>query len=158
MTLNYGILVGWMEGVNRSRVGSLLELIMCAISHRLKIFANPLDQIHDLKYSNDGHRFLVISGTSQAKLFSRDGEEEYVFSLIYAVLAGAHSPDWQGHIYQRRSIYSRYETHRVSRVVLLAVFRTNGVRRGHVGELSSCAWHPRNPQTFITGSADSTIR
>lgn len=43
MTLNYGILVGWMEGVNRSRVGSLLELIMCAISHRLKIFANPLD-------------------------------------------------------------------------------------------------------------------
>ncbi|KAF7982061.1 hypothetical protein HWV62_30348 [Athelia sp. TMB] len=31
--------------------------------------------IHDLKYSNDGQRFLVISGTSQAKLFDRDGEE-----------------------------------------------------------------------------------
>ena len=29
---------------------------------------------------------------------------------------------------------------------------------GHVGELSSCAWHPRNSQTFITSSADSTIR
>ena len=29
---------------------------------------------------------------------------------------------------------------------------------GHVGELSSSAWHPKNSQTFITGSADSTIR
>jgi WD repeat-containing protein 70 len=31
-------------------------------------------------------------------------------------------------------------------------------RRGHVSELSSCAWHPKDTQTFITGSADSTIR
>jgi WD40 repeat protein len=30
--------------------------------------------------------------------------------------------------------------------------------RGHVSELSSCAWHPKDTQTFITGSADSTIR
>jgi WD40 repeat protein len=35
-------------------------------------------QIHDLKYSNDGQKFLVISGTTQAKLYSRDGDEEYV--------------------------------------------------------------------------------
>ena len=30
--------------------------------------------------------------------------------------------------------------------------------RGHVSELSSCAWHPKDMQTFITSSADSTIR
>lgn len=31
--------------------------------------------IHDLKYSNAGDKFLCISGTSQAKLYDRDGEE-----------------------------------------------------------------------------------
>jgi hypothetical protein len=34
-----------------------------------------------LKYSNDGQKFLVISGTTQAKLFDRDGEEQYVISI-----------------------------------------------------------------------------
>ncbi|KZT21698.1 hypothetical protein NEOLEDRAFT_1164515 [Neolentinus lepideus HHB14362 ss-1] len=29
---------------------------------------------------------------------------------------------------------------------------------GHVGEILSCAWHPKDSQYFITGSADSTIR
>ncbi len=29
---------------------------------------------------------------------------------------------------------------------------------GHVAELTSCAWHPRDPQLFITSSLDSTIR
>lgn len=37
-------------------------------------------QVHDLKYSNAGDKFLVISGTSQAKLYERDGEEVYVRS------------------------------------------------------------------------------
>ena len=36
-------------------------------------------QINDVKFSNDGKRFLVISGTTQAKLYDRDGEEQYVF-------------------------------------------------------------------------------
>ncbi|KIK71262.1 hypothetical protein GYMLUDRAFT_66468 [Collybiopsis luxurians FD-317 M1] len=35
--------------------------------------------IHDIKYSNDGQRFLVISGTIQAKLYDRDGEEQATF-------------------------------------------------------------------------------
>lgn len=30
--------------------------------------------------------------------------------------------------------------------------------RGHVADLSACAWHPKDPRTFITSSADSTIR
>jgi hypothetical protein len=42
---------------------------------------NSIKQIHDLKYSNDGQKFLVISGTTQAKLFDRDGEEQYVISI-----------------------------------------------------------------------------
>jgi WD repeat-containing protein 70 len=60
-------------------------------------------QIHDLKYSNDGQQFLVISGTLQAKLYDRDGEEKYVyFSYIRDWFA---SPDLQGHLYQGRSIH-----------------------------------------------------
>lgn len=29
---------------------------------------------------------------------------------------------------------------------------------GHVGELSACAWHPKEANTFITSSYDSTVR
>lgn len=40
-------------------------------------------QVNDLKYSNDGQQFLVISGTIQAKLFDREGEEKYVQSIFF---------------------------------------------------------------------------
>ncbi|KAJ3790304.1 transcription factor [Lentinula aff. detonsa] len=78
--------------------------------------------IHDMKYSNDGQKFLVISGTLQAKLYDRDGEEQATFI--------------KGDPY----------------------IRDMKNTSGHVGELSACAWHPKNPQLFITSSADSTIR
>ncbi|KAJ3828487.1 hypothetical protein F5880DRAFT_1608389 [Lentinula raphanica] len=78
--------------------------------------------IHDIKYSNDGQKFLVISGTIQAKLYDRDGEEQATFI--------------KGDPY----------------------IRDMKNTSGHVGELSACAWHPKNPQLFITSSADSTIR
>ena len=41
-------------------------------------------QVHDVKYSNDGQRFLVASGTMQARLFDREGEELCVvcFSVV----------------------------------------------------------------------------
>ncbi|KAG0145157.1 hypothetical protein CROQUDRAFT_46155 [Cronartium quercuum f. sp. fusiforme G11] len=29
---------------------------------------------------------------------------------------------------------------------------------GHIAELTGCAWHPKDPKTFITSAADSTIR
>ncbi|CAK5280130.1 unnamed protein product [Mycena citricolor] len=35
--------------------------------------------INDLKYSNDGQKFLVITGTTQARLYNRDGEDEVAF-------------------------------------------------------------------------------
>lgn len=78
--------------------------------------------IHDLKYSPDGHKFLVISGTSQAKLYDRDGDEQATYI--------------KGDPY----------------------IRDMKNTAGHVGELSACAWHPKDAQTFITSSADSTIR
>ncbi|KAI0085637.1 WD40-repeat-containing domain protein [Irpex rosettiformis] len=78
--------------------------------------------VHDLKYSNDGQRFLVISGTTQAKLYDRDGEEQATYI--------------KGDMY----------------------IRDMKNTAGHVAELSSCAWHPKDPQTFITSSVDSTIR
>ncbi|VDB84497.1 unnamed protein product [Peniophora sp. CBMAI 1063] len=78
--------------------------------------------IHDLKYAPDGHRFLVISGTTQPKMYDRDGEELATFI--------------KGDMY----------------------IRDMKNTAGHVAELSSCAWHPREPNTFITGSADSTVR
>ncbi|KAH9964442.1 WD40-repeat-containing domain protein [Russula dissimulans] len=78
--------------------------------------------IHDLKYSPDGQSFLVISGTMQAKLYDRDGEEKATFI--------------KGDPY----------------------IRDMKNTAGHVSELTSCAWHPKDAQTFITSSADSTIR
>ncbi|EGO04328.1 hypothetical protein SERLA73DRAFT_68025 [Serpula lacrymans var. lacrymans S7.3] len=78
--------------------------------------------VNDLKYSHDGKRFLVISGTTQAKLFDRDGEEQATYA--------------KGDMYIRD----------MKRTL------------GHVFELSSCAWHPKDSQHFITSSADSTIR
>ena len=44
-------------------------------------FESFLFQIHDVNFSNDGTKFLCISGTTQAKIFDRDGEEQYVCSL-----------------------------------------------------------------------------
>ncbi|KAH9950519.1 hypothetical protein B0H21DRAFT_881323 [Amylocystis lapponica] len=78
--------------------------------------------IHDLKYSNDGQQFLVISGTTQAKLYDRDGEEQAIF-----VKGDPYIRDMKN-------------------------------TAGHVAELTSCAWHPYDSQTFITSSMDSTIR
>lgn len=78
--------------------------------------------IHDLKFSNDGQRILCISGTTQAKLFDRDGEE--------------------------RATYIKGDPY----------IRDMKNTSGHVSELTTCAWHPKDSQTFITSSADSTIR
>lgn len=39
--------------------------------------------MHDLKFSNDGQKFLVISGTTQAKLYDRDGEEQSVSPSVH---------------------------------------------------------------------------
>ncbi|KAH8120239.1 hypothetical protein DFH11DRAFT_1500401, partial [Phellopilus nigrolimitatus] len=78
--------------------------------------------IHDLKFSSDGTKFLVISGTIQPKLYDRDGEEVAT--------------------YIKGDMYIRDMKHTA----------------GHVGELTCCAWHPKDPNTFITSSADSTVR
>ncbi|KAJ8084249.1 hypothetical protein PM082_003017 [Marasmius tenuissimus] len=78
--------------------------------------------IHDIKYSNDGQKFLVVSGTLQAKLYDRDGEELATFI--------------KGDPYIRDMKHTS----------------------GHVGELTSCSWHPKDPRLFITSSADSTVR
>ena len=52
------------------------------IFHRVGWFECRLFfQIHDVNFSNDGTKFLCISGTTQAKIFDRDGEEQYVCFL-----------------------------------------------------------------------------
>ncbi|EIW86511.1 WD40 repeat-like protein [Coniophora puteana RWD-64-598 SS2] len=78
--------------------------------------------VNDVKFSNNGQQVLVISGTIQAKIFDRDGEEKAAFV--------------KGDMY----------------------IRDMKNTSGHVGELTQCAWHPKDPQSFITSSADSTIR
>ncbi|KAF9042099.1 transcription factor [Panaeolus papilionaceus] len=78
--------------------------------------------VHDLRFSNDGSKFLCISGTTQPKVFDRDGEELAVF-----VKGDPYIRDMKN-------------------------------TSGHVGEVTSCAWHPKDPKQFITSSADSTIR
>ncbi|KAF9535568.1 transcription factor [Crepidotus variabilis] len=78
--------------------------------------------IHDLKFSNDGTKFLCVSGTTQPKIYDRDGEELSTFI--------------KGDPY----------------------IRDMKNTSGHVSEVTSCAWHPKDPKVFITSSADSTIR
>ncbi|TRM61440.1 transcription factor [Schizophyllum amplum] len=78
--------------------------------------------VHDAKYSLDGQRFLVASGTTQARLFDRDGEEKAAFI--------------KGDPYIRDMKHTS----------------------GHVSEISTISWHPKEANTFITSSADSTIR
>ncbi|KZT58448.1 WD40 repeat-like protein [Calocera cornea HHB12733] len=78
--------------------------------------------VRDLAYSPYGDVFLCISGTSQAKLFDRDGESKGEFV--------------KGDMY----------------------IRDMRNTAGHVGELTGCAWSPWEDNTFITSSADSTIR
>ncbi|CAO1624717.1 unnamed protein product [Parajaminaea phylloscopi] len=76
--------------------------------------------IHDLAWSSNGERLLAVSGTSQPKLFDRNGNE----------LA----------TYKKGDVY----------------LRDMKQTSGHVAELSSCSW--MNDDTFVTASADSTIR
>ncbi|KAF9513687.1 hypothetical protein BS47DRAFT_1362247 [Hydnum rufescens UP504] len=78
--------------------------------------------VHDLKYSNAGDYLLVISGTTQAQIYDRDGLQCDTFA--------------KGDPYIRDMRHTD----------------------GHVGELTSGAWHPKDPNTFITSSNDSTIR
>jgi WD40 repeat protein len=49
---------------------------VCFQRFRRFLYQTLGSQVHDLKYSNDGQRFLVVSGTTQAKLYDRDGEEQ----------------------------------------------------------------------------------
>lgn len=76
--------------------------------------------VHDLAWSSNGERLLAVSGTSQPKLFDRNGNELATYS--------------KGDLYLRD------------------MKQTNG----HVAEISSCSW--LDEATFVTASADSTIR
>lgn len=42
--------------------------------------------MHDVKYSPAGDQFMVISGTCQAKIYDRDGEEKCVSPFFCAHL------------------------------------------------------------------------
>ncbi|KEI38244.1 uncharacterized protein L969DRAFT_88688 [Mixia osmundae IAM 14324] len=79
-------------------------------------------QIHDLAWSHTGKSFLVANGTSQPKIYDRDGVELMTFE--------------KGDMYIRD-------------------LRNTA---GHVAEISSIAWHPTNPDIFLTASGDSTLR
>jgi WD40 repeat protein len=69
---------------------------LCSFIYNVNLTFLP--QIHDLRYSNDGQKFLVVSGTTQAKLYDRDGEEQYVFAIFCESWIA--SPDLQGDLYQ----------------------------------------------------------
>lgn len=84
MTVSFGTLVAWTCGASLSRAGNPQVHIMYAALH-IPVAINDLTwgfQIHDLKFSNDGQQFLCISGTIQAKLFDRDGEDKCVYSEV----------------------------------------------------------------------------
>lgn len=54
--------------------GNILCMELSSCRHKELTYTIDL-KIHDLKFSPDGSKFLVISGTIQPKLYDRDGEE-----------------------------------------------------------------------------------
>ncbi|KDN39086.1 WD40 repeat-like protein [Tilletiaria anomala UBC 951] len=78
--------------------------------------------VHDLKWSPSGNELLVVSGTSQPKVYTRDGQD--------------------GYVYKKGDVY----------------IRDMKQTSGHVAELSCGDWHPHTANTFLTASADSSIR
>lgn len=78
--------------------------------------------VHDVKWSPQGDALLVISGTSQPKVYTRDGEDGVIFK--------------KGDVY----------------------IRDMKQTQGHVAELSCGDWHPNLRNTFLTASADSSVR
>ena len=81
---------------------SALSLRVCLLT------VDSACQINDLKYSNDGQRFLVVSGTTQAKLYDRDGEEQYVNSP--SAQSWMTSPE-QGDVREGRPLHPGHEAH-----------------------------------------------
>lgn len=57
-------------------------MLLCELNLELLSASAHYHQINDLKYSNKGDKFLVISGTAQAKLYERDGEEMWAYILL----------------------------------------------------------------------------
>ena len=64
-----------------------------------------------------------------------------------------------GDVREGRYVYSGHEAYCVGLALfwLLREAYEYGCS-GHVGEVTSAAWHPKETTTFITSSADSTIR
>ncbi|CDZ96257.1 Uncharacterized conserved protein, contains WD40 repeat [Phaffia rhodozyma] len=82
--------------------------------------------IHNLSYSSDGSNLLVVTGTSQPQVYSRDGEPG----------------DGKGTQYMKGDPYIRDMKH----------------TSGHVAELTSGWFNPKNNAEFVTSSNDSTVR
>lgn len=97
-------------------------------------------QVNDCKFSNNGDRILIINATLQPKMYSRDGQvlETYTKGDVY--------------------IRDMKNTSSVFPVSVSAAYLFDPRFRGHVAEITSCAWHPKDVNTFITASNDSTVR
>ena len=77
---SFGILVAWMPLFDLFALGNRVATIKCAPlrTHFSRASWNSSGkqcQIHDVAFSNAGDSFLVISGTSQPKLYNRDAQE-----------------------------------------------------------------------------------
>lgn len=70
-----------------------------------------------------GDQLLVISGTAQAKIYDRDGEEKYATCFLLAVFRpyGVLLTYFliKTNVHQGRSIHSRHEKHRVRPLLFL---------------------------------------
>ncbi|GAA6010590.1 hypothetical protein JCM10207_007752 [Rhodosporidiobolus poonsookiae] len=79
-------------------------------------------QVTDCQWSCNGAELLVANGSTQVKLFDRDGAEIGEFNKGDMYIRDLRNTD------------------------------------GHVGAVTSIAWHPLNPSLFLTCSSDSTLR
>ncbi|KAH7908264.1 hypothetical protein BJ138DRAFT_1103658 [Hygrophoropsis aurantiaca] len=95
--------------------------------------------VNDLKYSNNGQQFLVISGTSQAKLFDREGEENGHVSDLSA--CAWHPKDAQYFITSSADSTIRIwdvEDKRKQKTVIVVKSKERGART----KVSTCAYSP----------------
>ena len=112
-------------------------------------------QIHDLEYSPNGEKLLVITGTTQPQVYDREGEPR-------SVQADHCSRPRPGHPAQLTLCPASYRSRRDGRGTKYVkgdpYIRDMKHTSGHVAELTSGRWNPKNGAEFVTASNDSTVR
>jgi WD40 repeat protein len=111
-------------------------------------------QVNDLKFSTAGDRILLASATNQAKMFTREAEE-----VCVRVLCRRNWIDGDVAAFTRKATCT-FEISRILRWFSCEphLHSEHLAGSGHVAEITQVVWHPKDENTFMTSSHDSTVR